>query len=256
MRMIRCLTVTIAVVFSLLVPGRALAQLSSDTGWQHTKKNVVRYNLSGALLFGFDKSVIVGYERIIRPNQSISINIGTTALPKLVSIITDSFQLKSDIKNKGVNFSVDYRFYLQKENKYSAPRGVYIGPYYSYNKFDRDNAWELNNSSNTRVVSTTAKFEIHTVGAELGYQFILWKKMALDLVLVGPGVSSYRLKTSVEGNLDPGEKEQLQSAIQQLIQQKFPGMNFVFADQEINASGVVNTWNLGFRYLVHIGFNF
>ena len=256
MRAIRFFYIIVILVMSLVVPGKILAQLSADSSWQHAKKNIIRYNLSGGLLFGFDKTVILGYERVLRPNRSISMNIGTSALPKLISIITDSFQLKSDIKNRGMNFSVDYRFYLQKENKYIAPRGVYIGPYYSFNTFDRDNSWEINNSSNTRVVTTGSRFDIHTIGAELGYQFIFWKKMALDLVLVGPGISSYKLSTSIDGNLNSGEREQLQSAIQQLIQQKFPGMNFVFADEAINASGVLNTWSIGFRYLIHIGFNF
>ena len=39
-------------------------------------KNIVRYNLSGALLFGFDRYVILGYERVVKKNQSFSINVG------------------------------------------------------------------------------------------------------------------------------------------------------------------------------------
>src|SRR5215475_2179692 len=87
-------------------------------------KNVIRYNLSSALIFGINRYVVFGYERVIRKNQSISINVGGVALPKLISINTDSFSLQKDTKNNGVNFSVDYRFYLGKENKYPAPRGV------------------------------------------------------------------------------------------------------------------------------------
>lgn len=249
-RILACLTI------ALFISRVSLAQDKSDSLWQTAKKNIIRYNLSGAVLFGFDKSVILGYERVIRPSQSLSLNVGTTAFPKLVSIITDSFELKSDIENKGVNISLDYRFYLQRENKFRAPRGVYIGPYYSFNRFDRDNAWNLQKVGNTQAVKTTTNFDIHTIGAELGYQFIFWKKMAVDFVMVGPGLSSYRLSTKIEGNLNGEERQQLQDAVQQLIQQKFPGMNFVFSDKQIDASGVLRTWSLGFRYLVHIGYNF
>src|SRR6185436_16953555 len=105
-------------------------------------KNVIRYNLSGALIFGIDRYVIFGYERVIKPNQTISVNVGGVKLPKLISINTDSFSLQKDNKSNGVNVSVDYRFYLGKENKFMAPRGAYIGPYYSYNKFTRDNQWQ------------------------------------------------------------------------------------------------------------------
>src|SRR5690349_5987071 len=102
-------------------------------------KNVIRYNLSGALIFGVDRYVVFGYERVIKPNQTISVNVGGVKLPKLISINTDSFSLQKDNKSNGFNVSVDYRFYLGKENKYPAPRGAYIGPYYSYNTFTRDN---------------------------------------------------------------------------------------------------------------------
>ena len=256
MRSFRFYIILTFISSSMLDSTVAFGQHTPDSSWENTKKNIVRYNLSGALLFGFDKCFILGYERVVRPNRSFSINVGTIALPKLISIITDSFQLKNDIKNKGFNISVDYRFYLQRENKYAGPRGVYIGPYYSFNRFDRDNAWNLEKVGNTQVVNTVTNFDIHTIGAELGYQFIFWKKMAVDFVLVGPGLSSYRLSTKIEGNLDGEEREQLQDAVQQLIQQKFPGMNYVFSDKQLDASGVLNTWSIGFRYLIHIGYNF
>lgn len=41
-----------------------------------------------------------------------------------------------------------------------------------------------------------------------------------------------------------------------MFSQKFPGMNYVFADKEFNANGVIRTTSIGFRYLVHIGFAF
>ena len=105
-------------------------------------KNVIRYNLSGALLFGADRFIVFGFERVIRPRQSISVNFGKASLPKFISIATDSFQLTKDAKNSGVNVSIDYRFYLAKENKHLPPHGLYIGPYYSFNRFKRDNQWE------------------------------------------------------------------------------------------------------------------
>src|SRR5689334_4988017 len=79
------------------------------------RKNIIRYNLSGALLFGPDKYIVLGYERALGKHQSISVNFGTTALPQMTSITTDSFSLKKDVKNAGYNFSVDYRFYPSKE---------------------------------------------------------------------------------------------------------------------------------------------
>ena len=235
--------------------GSVNGQQIADTAWQNAKKNIVRYNISGALIFGFDKYIILGYERLVTPHQSFSINVGGVKLPKFVSIITDSFQLSQDIKNSGWNVSADYRFYLKKENKNIAPRGVYIGPYYSYNSFQRENKWDILSRANESLV-TKSKFRIHTFGAELGYQFLFWKKLALDIVMVGPGMSSYWLKAKTDKGVSEANREQLQDAVRQLIEQKFPGMNYVFADEGFKANGVLSTWDIGYRYMVHLGYNF
>jgi len=243
------------ILLLLLYANLSIAQ-QMDSSKMHPYKNIIRYNLSGAILFGPDRYVIFGYERVINHNQSISINIGSVSLPKLVSISTDSLELKKDNKNTGTNFSIDYRFYLGKENKYPAPHGVYIGPYYSFNRFKRDNEWDFINSSASNNVNTHGDFTIHTVGFEFGYQFIFWKRLALDFVLVGPGFGFYDYKVKYEGNIDEQTKEQLQKGLEQLLTQKFPGMNYVFSDKEINGNGVLKTTSVGYRYLIHIGFNF
>jgi len=219
-------------------------------------KNVIRYNLSGALLFGFGKYIVFGYERVIKPNQTISVNFGGAKLPKLISINTDSFSLQKDRKSNGYNVSVDYRFYLGKENKYMAPRGAYIGPYYSYNHFTRDNQWTYTSSAGNNSIGTNTSLNISTIGFQFGYQFILWKRLALDMVLVGPGFGFYSYKASFDGNISAGNKEQLADALKQLLTQKFPGMNFVFADKEISSDGVMKTNTIGYRYIIHIGFAF
>ncbi|SEP42330.1 DUF3575 domain-containing protein [Niastella yeongjuensis] len=231
----------------------SLAQ-QADTARSH--KNIIRYNLSGALLFGVDHYIVLGYERVLSPKRSISVNFGKASLPKLVNINTDSFQVQNDKKRSGVNISIDYRFYLARENKFKAPHGLYIGPYYSYNRFTNEVDWSAKNNSSTTNISTSTKFNIHTVGFELGYQFIFWNRLALDLILVGPGLGFYNYKATIESNIDPAKREQIQEGLKQLLTQKFPGMNYVFSDEEINADGVMRTNTIGYRYIVQIGFNF
>ena len=221
-------------------------------------KNVVRYNLSGALLFGFDKYIVLGYERILSTHSSISVNVGSAALPRLLSIVTDSFQTSRQSDRKGFNASIDYRFYLAKENKFNAPRGLYIGPYYSFNRFEDDQQWIRRNSSSNNEITTSSTFNINTFGFEMGYQLILWKRLSLDMVLVGPGLGFYKYKASFTDNLNLSaeDKEQLFEALKQRLTQRFPGMNFVISDQNIDADGVIKTRNIGYRYIVHIGYTF
>jgi hypothetical protein len=64
-------------------------------------------------------------ERVVKKHQTFTVNIGLASFPSMNIITSDSLKANGDSKNKGYNFSVDYRFYLSKENKYSAPRGVY-----------------------------------------------------------------------------------------------------------------------------------
>jgi Protein of unknown function (DUF3575) len=218
--------------------------------------NTIRYNVSGPLLFGYNY-IVLGYERLLNNRQSMSMNLGHAVLPKILSFSTDSFSLSRTRKNAGINFSLDYRFYLSKENKYGAPHGIYIGPYYSYNQFNRDTEWDYTNTSNNNSIGVDTKFNIHTFGAEMGYQFVLWKdRLALDFVLIGPGVSKYSIKSNIIGNLSPADRGELLEAIQQLISQKYPGMDYVIGDKQFDAQGNLSTWNTGFRYIIHIGFRF
>jgi hypothetical protein len=231
----------------------------TDTGysWKTAKKNIIRYNLSSALLFGFDKTIILGYERILKPNRSFSLNVGKTALPKLVDIDFDSLEFRKDDKNSGFNLSFDYRFYLNKLNKYNAPRGVYIGPYYSFNQWRRENDISFTTQNATqKLARSDMDFNLHMVGFELGYQFVFWKRATLDMVLVGPGVGFYNIKAKAQGNLTDAERERLHSALTEIISEKFPGMNYVLSDQEFNGSGTLRTSSIGFRYLIQIGFLF
>ncbi|HEV9036078.1 MAG TPA: DUF3575 domain-containing protein, partial [Puia sp.] len=246
MRTNKKILAALAILFALGCP--AMAQDSTATH-QRTYKNVIRYDLSGGLLFGFGKYVVFGYERVLGPHQSMSVNIGPASLPRLLSIETDSFSVSKDTKRKGFNVSVDYRFYLAKENKYGPPRGLYIGPYISYNQFERNNEWNYNSATSPQqVVHTTTEFKILTLGGEIGYQFVIWKRLAIDMVMIGPGFSHYDLHSVIHNTLSERAKEQIQSAIKQLITQRFPGMNYVFSDKQFDANGRIRTWDVGYRY--------
>src|ERR1700741_1957591 len=78
----------LSIITSLLYSKASLAQ-TDTTKKERQFKNVVRYNLSSALILGIDNCIVLGYERLLEPRQSFSVNIGKAALPKLTTIITD-----------------------------------------------------------------------------------------------------------------------------------------------------------------------
>jgi hypothetical protein len=222
-------------------------------------KNTIRYNITNPVLFG-EGAIIFGYERTLNNRQSISINIGRAVLPGLsilnIDTITPDITLNKSSTEKGFNGSVDYRFYLTKLNAYDAPRGVYIGPFYSFNFFERENTWTLNTESFQGDVVTDFKINMHTIGFELGYQFVFWKRLALDLILIGPGVARYAIKTDLSTTLEPDDEAELFQKINDALADKIPGYSFVIDDQEYKRTGRVNTTSLGFRYMIHLGFRF
>ena len=156
--------------------------VSAQDTTKHLKKTIL-FNVTNPLIFG--SSFILGYERVLNHRHSFSINIGTTSFPGSDRRDTDSLKV-NDVDNKsGMNISADFRFYLSKENKYPAPRGVYIGPYYSYNNFKRDHSWILKstNGGAPLEVKSELTLNVHTIGFEMGYQFVFWDRLALNMIL-------------------------------------------------------------------------
>jgi len=74
--------------------------------------------------------------------------------------------------------------------------------------------------------------------------------------MVGPGVGFYKFKATAEGNVNVAEREQLLQALKQALEQRVPGFNWVFSDQELTGNGTVSTTTIGYRYLIQIGFRF
>ncbi|NJN42979.1 MAG: hypothetical protein HC811_12865 [Flammeovirgaceae bacterium] len=216
------------------------------------KKNTVRLNLTGPMIFG-NRYLVFGYERLVSNRQSFSINAGHAALPEYDSQPSDSVKFGKDSKNTGLNISADYRFYLQKQNKFPAPRGVYVGPFYSYTGFKSNTTWNTTQSS---FIETDTKFQISAVGFELGYQFVFWNRLAIDMVMVGPGIGFYDLKVNVESNLTDEQKQELYKALEDRFGDRIPGMDYIFSQSEFSTSGNASLTSLGFRYIVHIGYRF
>ena len=228
---------------------------------QETKKedkefrSTIHFNLTNPFIFG-DRSIVFGYERVLNKKRSFSVNFGLTEFP-FDLINGDSLRTSSVLDSRGFNISADYRFYLAKENKYSAPRGVYIGPYYSYNLFGKKHAWTLTNSNgSTSQVESDLSLNVHTVGFEMGYQFIFWNRLTLDMILLGPGVGWYNLQASLGTNLSGADREKFFELLNEALAEKFPGYGIIVDEGNFKKTGVEKTTTFGYRYMVQIGFRF
>jgi hypothetical protein len=218
-------------------------------------KNTIRFNITNPMLFGNDFALI-GYERVINKHQTASISIGKIGFPTFIGSNFDSLSVNSQENSKGFNISIDYRFYLKKENRYSAPRGVYIGPYYAFNRFKRDLTWDLNTIDYTGQVGTSVNLTANLVGVQLGYQFILWKRVSIDMILMGPGAWFFNLKTDFNTTLSAEDEALLLEKLNGIIQDKFPGSDLVIQGGGFEAKKNTSTSAMGFRYMINLGFRF
>ncbi|MBA4153813.1 hypothetical protein [Flavobacterium sp.] len=226
---------------------------------KHVRKNIIRFNLTGPLLFTTDY-LVFGYERVLKENQTMSINIGQFAVGKFSNKLEEAtgLEINRNTDDFGFNTSIDYRFYLGSVNKYSAPRGVYIGPFYSYNHFTRGNSWSLDGDEFEYQGEVYSEFalNIHTFGFQLGYQFIFWDRMALDLVLIGPGIANYGAKVNLDTTLSAEDEALFFEKFNAFLADKIPGYDQVIEPGEFGRSGSFNTTSAGFRYMIHLGYKF
>jgi hypothetical protein len=217
------------------------------------RKNSIMINVTNPILIS-DRFQIIGYERVLPNNQSFTVNVGVFSIPKFGGNLADSLGLNTEYKDKGFHFSTDYRFYLKKENKYAAPRGVYLAPYYTFNHLSRENSWNID--SRVEEVYTELKLNIHTIGAELGYQFIFWDRVALDLILIGPGYGFYGVKAKVGTTLSQEDESIFFDKINEILADKIPGYDRVIDAGEFARKGTYNTKTIGFRYVIRLGYRF
>jgi hypothetical protein len=249
-------TLTLIFLQLLLFTGAQTICGQEEKSEKKNLKNSVKLNLTNPMIFGTN-CFMIGYERTIGDHQSFSVNIGRFSLPKIASINTDSIsELDKGSSSKGFHFSGDYRFYLAKENKYKSPHGLYIGPYMTYNTFTRNMSFSAETQSFTGDLNADFTFRIASVGFQLGYQFIFWNRVTLDMILLGPGIASYKLKANLDTTLDPDDESELFQKLNEKIKERIPGYDLVLSPGSFEKQGSYNTTSFGYRYVVMLGIRF
>jgi hypothetical protein len=247
---------TFIVIQLLVVSGMQKSYGQEEKPEKKNLKNSVKINITNPMIFGTN-CYMIGYERTIGDRQSFSVNIGSFSIPRLVNINTDSIkEISKTQSSKGFHFSGDYRFYLSKENKYHSPHGVYIGPYVTYNSYGRDFKWAVNTQSFKGDVNADFTFNIASVGFQMGYQFVFWNRVTLDMVMFGPGVAAYKLKTNLDTTFDPDQEAELFQKINDALAEKIPGYDLVLHPGSFETTGSYKTTSLGFRYIIMLGIRF
>jgi hypothetical protein len=216
------------------------------------RKNTVKLDLTANIWY---KNVFgISYERITKPNQSFVVYFGYQEFPR-TSRFGQSIGVKQNRDKSGYKFGGEYRFYLKKENKYPAPRGIYIGPYFTRHSFSNERVIEVDNDGVPEEAVLNSKFTVLNLGFQLGYQFVFNDRWTIDLILVGPSVSDYRYTLNLDGNFT-FDKEDIQNEIILDLLDRFPLLDEVISEKEATKNGKLDAWAYGYRYQLHVGYRF
>lgn len=236
----------------LVTPITVSAQNLADTT---ARRNTIKLDITSYWLYR--NAAIVSYERVVKnnPNQTWSITGGFQQFPTLVGTVLDSISVKRESKASGFKLGGEYRFYLAKENKFRAPRGVYIGPYTSFHYYSNGRSLEVNNNGQLEYADLTTKLSIFNIGFQIGYQFVINNRWAIDLIFIGPSISNYSLKSTLDGNYTFNPADVTSEVLNTLIS-RYPAFEQLINTGEFDTSGKANYWGYGYRYQLHVGYHF
>ncbi len=219
------------------------------------RRNVIKWNTTPYFLWS-KKDINISYERVLSPYRSFSVNVGYFILPSL-GIGSDSLSFTRNQKKRGFSVSGDYRFYFKKRNTRKAPDGLYWGPYTSFHYTEYDNNLVVLNSDIANgELATDLKLGIVAVGVQLGYQFVIKKRLTLDLIFMGPSYSLYTGRVKFGGDLTVEEESEYREAIQDILIAKFPYLDDFVKEGTFSNSGFSRNLGYGLRYMIQIGFRF
>ncbi len=221
------------------------------------RKNIIKWNLTPFILWS-KRNINIGFERVLSPYGSFSVNAGYFELPALFEGVVDSLNIQSANKKFGLSVSGDYRFYFRKRNRKMAPDGLYwgiFGSYYNY-RFEND-VTVIDSPAIQGSLRFGAQVNILNAGVEVGYQFVLWKdRMTIDVIFMGPSLSMYAKQFSLDGNLQIDEEDEYLQAVYDVLSAAIPGFDNLVNEGELTTRGVNVSLGFGMRYMIQLGFRF
>jgi hypothetical protein len=146
-----------------------------------TQENVIKLGILGIGYGDFSLS----YERVIAPKSSLNVTFGYLNPNASLINFNRNFESNGGVGLKelydGFHTSVDYKFYVGKNE---APKGFYIAPYLRYAGYKFLMIDEIDHDYfdvNTHI-STIG------IGFQMGYHWIVYEKISIDLYFLGLGV--------------------------------------------------------------------
>jgi hypothetical protein len=247
----------ILVIVSLLLPRIVSAQKKDTTfkALEPVHRNVIKWNPTPMMLWS-NKNLTFSYERILGPRQSMTFSLGYLEFGPLVKDTIANLVTITDRQKQGINACIEYRFYFVKRSTRPIPDGLFIAPYLSYYGYSFSGGLDIVGTEEADFARMDGKFYSFNAGAALGYQFVLWKRMTIDLVLIGPSTSYYGGQLNIKGELNGENIKELNEDLYNKIKEKYPMIDNVLLDKSFKKDGTLDLLSVGYRYLLQIGYHF
>lgn len=229
----------------------------NDSTKTKERRNIIRWNVTPMAVVG-PKSLVFGYERVLKNNQAFSLNIGYLEMAPRVNSAGETVQLFGDVKRGGFDISLDYRFYFKNRNKYPAPDGLYWGPFtsiYHLTFEGKSNVFD-NVGNQVNTVGIDMGLTMYNVGVQLGYQFIIKDRFSIDLMLLGPSFTQYAFKMNFDAAVALDPDDPFYIGFEKLLSTLVPGSEVILDGAEFNATTNTNFSYVGFRYGLQLGYVF
>jgi len=235
-------------VWSLLVYGKGKDSIPVPHHW-----NVIKINPTPAIIFGNLGNVSIGYERLFKSNQSVQFQLGYLWVSPLLDSV-GRFMDINRVSNFGLNVALDYRYYPLRRNQYPAPDGLYLGTYLSYYGFQFKDEFAYYLTDTVKASgSYSSNYNIINRGCMLGYQFIFWKRLSVDLLIFGPSLTCRISSWQVSNNVDNEDEKELLNKIREKFNEKYP---LLVPFIQPNAGKQSAEFKMFFRYSISVGFHF
>jgi hypothetical protein len=218
--------------------------------------NVIKFNPTPMMLFDEIRNVTFSYERLIKKDKSVSLQLGYLVVPQVLNDTLFNSVLLNKNNRNGINISIDYRQYPCSRNRRPAPDGLYYGGYLSFIGSSSESQGKLMDAPEGDNIMLNARMNMINLGFELGYHFIFAKKYSLDLLMFGPSITGYWGNLDLTGNLNTDLGEKIDEELAAKLKERFPALGYLFSDEDATFSTskvVVSSW---FRYSVQFGYHF
>jgi hypothetical protein len=218
--------------------------------------NVIKFNPTPMMLFDELRNITLSYERLIKKNKSVSLQLGYLVVPQVLNDTLFNNVLLNKDKRNGINIAADYRIYPFSRNRRPAPDGLYYGGYLSFIGTTSESQGKLMDASENDHIMLNARMNMINLGFELGYQFIFAKKFSIDLLMFGPSISGYWGNLEITGNLNSNLGDQIDEELAAKLKERYPALGYLFSDENetfSNSKIVISSW---FRYSFQLGYHF